>query len=280
MGNYFAPHKSAPHPRSTRVQAPGLLSCALLAGLLSVTTSMAHADISFEDKSRGEQAGTEQRFALDVRNEPIAKVVDALSERYDFTVDGYPEHWSKDPMSFSATGDLERVLRSLLKDTSHVFEYHTDRTTKETRIAALKLLNEGVEGFMASSQPQETTLTDNGGTITQGSGNRQPGRLADRSSTNPEGFDLDLPTGSGDSPASTPTAPPVQVSGISRSLEQRARQSASTGTASQGADSTRAIPAPIDPSVPNADMQALTQKALQDVKGLAEALRKAESGSN
>ena len=287
MGNYPAPNKSALQPLSFGKPMPGSgrppnnlgpVRGVLLTGLFSVMASFAYADISFEDRSSGERAGTEQRFALDVRNESIAKVIDTLSERYNFSVDGYPEHWSKDPMSFTATGDLERVLRSLLKDTSHVFEYHTDLATKETRIAGLKLLNEGVEGFAASNQPQRTTLTNNGGTITRGSGTRQPGRLADRIPADSQNLDIDLPTGSaGSTPAATP---PVQVSGLSRSLEQRARQATGNTGPGSTANTPKATPAPIDPSVPNADMQALTQKALKDVKGLAEALRKAESGAN
>lgn len=266
MGNYIA---------LSRQSLRGTALASLIGLCASLWTLTATADIRFEDKSEGRG----ERFSLDVRNEPIAKVIDRLSERYDFAVDGYPEHWSKDPMNFSATGDLERVLRSLLKDTSHVFEYHTNLQTQETRIAALKLLNEGVEGFVASSPRPRTTFTDEGNAITRGSGNRRPGQLADRVTANQSSGDQ-AQSSSNATPNSA--TPPVQVSGLSRSLEQRARQSAAA-TANPGTaePASKATPAPADPSVPNADMQALTRKALQDVQGLAEALRKAErSGSN
>jgi len=241
------------------------------------------ADIRIEDKDSSSSSG--ERFALDVRDEPIADVMDKLAERFDFEVDGYPEHWSADPMNFSATGDLERVLRSLLKDTSHVLEYHTNRDTNETRIAKLKLLNEGVDGFMATTPKQQTTLLNDGGVITQGTGDRRPGSLSDRvSSTTDQGLGIDTNTAGTTAGTNTPNAPnaaaaaPAQVSGLSRSLEQRARQSAGT-QADAGGSSSSAPATPIDPGAPSDEMRALTQKALQDVQGLAEALRKAERGS-
>ena len=278
MSNCVAPSK--PNPKFTFPGSAALLRSTLLAGLLTMTAASVLADITFENKTVGQ--GEDQRFSLHVRNEPIAKVIDTLAERYDFAIDGYPEHWSKDPMNFSATGDLERVLRSLLKDTSHVLEYHTDSVTQKPRIAGLKLLNEGEEGFMVLGQPQPRTITDNGGTVTQGSGNRRPGRLADRFQSEARNRGTDSSTGSEPSAPSAEESvvPPAQFSGLSRSLEQRARQSAGTDTAASGAQGDKATPAPADPGAPNADMQALTQKALQDVKGLADALRKAENSTN
>lgn len=237
------------------------------ATLAAICSSATLADIRFEDRGK--------RFSLDVRDEPIAEVMDSLSERFDFKVDGYPEHWSKDPMNFSATGDLERVLRSLLKDTSHVFEYHTDPETRETRIAALKLLNEGVAGFVANRPAQANSITNSTTEpgITRGTGSRQPGRLADR----PTGFNQTT-SGATETDGRTPAAgatASAPVSGLSASLAARARQS--TATASQTASNSGKAPAaPAEPGVPNADMQALTQKALKDVQGLAEALKKAE----
>lgn len=235
----------------------------------------AQAEIRYEDK--------DNRFSLDVRDEPISKVMDSLAERFDFNVDGYPEHWSDDPMNFSATGDLERVLRSLLKDTSHVFEYHTDADTRETRIAALKLLNEGVEGFVANSRSNENSLSNSPTSpgVTAGTEGRRPGRLGDRANNT----DRDFATGGNDlgagnaATAGGTAAAAAPVSGLSASLAARARQSSGTTSASNSASnggSTAAVNTAPTPGVPNAEMQALTQKALQDVQGLAEALRQAE----
>lgn len=273
------------HPKPS---APGVSAGwrrGLVGGLVSVCATLcfasAHAEIRFETKadSRSSANKTSERFSLDVRDETITDVVDELAERYEFEVDGYPDHWSKEPMSFSATGDLERVLRSLLKDTSHVFEYHTNVETKETRIAKLKLLNEGVQGFIANTPTAKTTISNDGGVVTQGTGNRRPGSLSDRVSNGLlQGQDAANTTTTSATATNSTSAPPAQVSGISRTLEQRARQSSGADTAASGS-SAAAPSAPIDPSAPNADMQALTQKALQDVRGLAEALRKAENGS-
>jgi len=255
----------------------------LVCGLSMVWAPMASADITFEDRGA--------RFSVDVRDEPIADVMDELSERFDFKVDGYPEHWSDEPMSFSATGDLERVLRSLLKDTSHVFEYHTDLDTRETRIASLKLLNEGVEGFVpaltsANNTPKESSSSSNGANPTYGT---------ERSGTATIGADPltgDLPVDATD-PATSSAARAngsgngltfnAPASGLSQTLEARARQS--SGTAFEASDSVASsTPSRTTPgnssnpatNVSEAEMRALTQRALQDVKGLADALRKAE----
>ena len=247
----------------------------VLLGVLLLAAASANAEIRFENKS-DEPEDRGARFALDVRNEPIAKVMDALAERYDFSVDGYPEHWSDDPMSFSATGDLERVLRALLKDTSHVFEYHTDLETRETRIARLNLLNEGVAGFVATSPVQSADPA-----MGPKRSNRKRGSLADRA--NPDRLNgypgaaepLDIETEQ--QPRTRPA--PTQVSGISSTLEQRARLSGglSPKPNSNPSSSTNSAAADVEAGVPNADMQALTQKALQDVRGLADALKSAES---
>jgi len=255
--------------------SPTLGKYAATIALTALCSTGAFADISIEDRNGA-------RFSLDVRDEPIAKVMDKLAERFDFSVDGYPEHWSDDPMNFSATGDLERVLRSLLKDTSHVFEYHTNADTNTTRIAALKLLNEGVAGFMANQPSPANTLPDSPSQsgVTPGTGNRQPGRLADRASRQEraEREERDLALDSAEAGAANTAAanqgPAAGVSGLSASLAARARQSSATPTPTTS--SAPPVAAPVDPSVPNADMQALTQKALQDVQGLAEALKRAE----
>ncbi len=258
-----------------------------VAGLVGVSLSLgsfsSSADIRIEDRDSSSKAG--ERFSLDVRDEPIAAVMDKLAERFDFEVDGYPEHWSSEPMNFSATGDLERVLRSLLKDTSHVFEYHSFPETNETRIVKLNLLNEGVDGIMVTTPQQQTTLIDDGSVTIPGTGDRRPGSLSDRvSSAASQDLNIDATAASSagaTAPNTTPNAgaaPAAQVSGLSRSLEQRARQSSST-QADAGGSTNATTPAPVDPSAPSPEMRALTQKALQDVRGLAEALRNAENGS-
>lgn len=255
----------------------------LVCGLTAAWVPLASADITFED--RGE------RFSLDVRDEPIADVMDKLSERFDFDVDGYPEHWSDDPMSFSATGDLERVLRSLLKDTSHVFEYHTDLETRKTRIAGLKLLNEGVEGFVPTQQGNNSSpdspVAGSKASVSSVYGTKRSAGAA--TSATRDGLAGDLPgadPNSGAAQGNGPTGGPVvaaRTSGLSQSLEARARQA--SGTAPEAPSGTAGV-TPNAGTSPNsgnpatniseADMQALTQRALQDVKGLAEALRKAE----
>jgi len=259
-------------------------AAALLSGVTTICAPVALADITFED--RGE------RFSLDVRDEPIADVMDKLSERFDFKVDGYPEHWSDEPMSFSATGDLERVLRSLLKDTSHVFEYHTDAKTRTTRIASLKLLNEGVEGFVPSQISSNGTADS---PTAPGAPTNNYGRAGSGNPTlaSPRDTGLDDNLQNGDLPTNPASAASTQnngpgnaagigstrSSGLSQTLEARARQSSGTATAStSGSTSAGATSNSNNPAtgVSDADMQALTQRALQDVQGLADALRKAE----
>jgi|GEM_PF-3846833 len=251
----------------------------LACGLTAAWMPFASADITFED--RGE------RFSLDVREEPIADVMDKLSDRFDFDVDGYPEHWSDEPMNFSATGDLERVLRSLLKDTSHVFEYHTDLETRKTRIAKLKLLNEGVEGFIATqsgnNSSPDTPVTGNvAGNKARVARDSADAIIAARR----DALAGDLPADAAESGATQSNGPiggPVvagRTSGLSQTLEARARQA--SGTAPEAPSGTAAVTPNTGNSgnpatnVSQAEMQALTQRALQDVKGLAEALRKAE----
>ncbi len=251
-----------------------LLSSLALA-LTAAWSPCATADIRFEERG--------SRFSLDVRNEPIAKVMDSLAERFNFRVDGYPSHWSKEPMNFSATGDLERVLRSLLKDTSHVFEYRTDRETQVTRIASLKLLNEGVEGYVSTQEPSATDFELSEEPVPSDEPSWQ------EPEQNPESarFDSDEQTveneyDESDSSANAVTATAPRTSSLSRSLEARARQSSAAASGNAAAlnngnrNSNGGSNNSVDPAMPNADMRALTQKALEDVKGLAEALRKAE----
>ena len=260
------------------------LGLTLVSGLVWLLSAVSvSASIEFEDRGG-------ERFSLDVRDEPITKVMDKLAERFDFDVDGYPTHWSDDPINFSATGDLERVLSSLLKDTSHVFEYHSFPDTNTTRIGGLKLLNDSKAGIFtpsrqANSQPNSPTNPDkirgseriSGGvsTINRTGGNeRNP---VDDNQTDPESDALDA-----SQPSNRVNTPVASV--LSRSLEARARQSSGdlpasasnpTNPGSQTTASTN--PGSSTPTgVSSAEMQALTQKALQDVRGLADALRKAE----
>lgn len=253
--------------------ASATVTLGLALGLTLAWAPVASAEIRFEERGK--------RFSLDVRNEPIADVMDELSERFEFTVDGYPEHWSDDPMSFSATGDLERVLRSLLKDTSHVFEYHTDLETNVTRIAALKLLNEGVEGFMANS-PNRTASASSS---TSGSSRPQSGSPARNSAggykipqvgNGQQQLDRDLAVDGSTQGPSNPgiAANQPRASGLSQTLEARARQASGSTGASSSAPTASA--SSTTPGAPSAEMQALTRQALKDVQGLAEALRKAE----
>lgn len=253
-------------------RSPRLAKALTALTITAVCSAAAQAEIRYEDR--------ETRFSLDVRDETIANVMDSLSERFDFKVDGYPEHWSDDPINFSATGDLERVLRSLLKDTSHVVEYHTNPETRETHIAALKLLNEGVANPMANANspanPSATGETKDNGRL---------GHLDDRATNT----DRDFATGAGNNGAGNSAAGnaasaasaasnsrgAAPTSNLSSSLAARARQSTGTAAASTGSKTASSTAAPI-PGQPSAEMQALTQKALQDVKGLADALRQAE----
>jgi len=269
-----------------RVIRTGLVC--LISGLSALCGPLVSADITFE--ARGEE-GRGERFSLDVRDEPIAKVMDKLAERFDFEVDGYPEHWSDEPMSFSATGNLERVLRSLLKDTSHVFEYHTDTKTKTTRIAGLKLLNEGVDGFVTTTTKSSSNSAPNSPRPPAVAGSIGNERTSTEALASPRaGSTNNFSNGSAESTnaidgsegnrSATRTAS-APVSGLSRSLETRARQSSSaTAAANSTASNSAASPATSQgnpaANISDADMQALTQRALQDVQGLAEALRKAE----
>lgn len=265
-------------PISRPISRWGLTLASGLVWLLS--TVSVSASIEFEDRGG-------ERFSLDVRDEPINKVMDKLAERFDFQVDGYPKHWSDDPINFSATGDLERVLSSLLKDTSHVFEYHSSPDTNTTRIGALKLLNDGQAGIFTPSprangqpnSPRPSASTVGSERISGGVSaiNRSRGneRNPDQSNLEPEETDASQPS----SRVKAPVA-----SGLSRSLEARARQSSgnppsNAGNPTNPASQTTASTSPTGSTptgVSSAEMQALTQKALQDVRGLADALRKAE----
>ena len=248
------------------------LALFIAAGVLTSGATLwapvASADITFEDK------GT--RFSVEVSDEPIAEVMDELSERFDFSVDGYPSNWSKEPMNFHATGNLERVLRALLKDTSHVFEYRTDLETKVTRITAIKLLNEGEAGFVAA--PLRTSPSNG---VSQNNNSQNPGAInrsrapsgainrrssnGGQSRLNEPDLPIDAANRSGSNASVSANTP---GSGLSQSLEARARQANPTDNSASQATSPAAV---------NPDMQALTQKAMQDVQGLAEALRKAEN---
>ena len=257
------------------------ITLGLICGLAGAPGAL--ADINIEDRTK---EGRAERFSLDVRDEPIDKVMDELAEHFNFDVDGYPDHWSKDPMSFSATGDLERVLRSLLKDTSHVFEYRTDLKTNKTRITSLKLLNEGIEGIITNPPTSKTQAASlnakrqaDGSGLKGGNqrerlsaeGNSLELRDADIASSSSTNNDSANSNGRNLSGAGTP-----RVSGLSKSLEARARQSSALANTPSSASTTQATTGSPATSVSDADMQALTQKALQDVQGLAEALRKAE----
>ncbi len=266
------------------------MAITLICGACAISVPTASADIVFEDRG--------DRFSLDVRDEAIADVMDELAERFDFDVDGYPEHWSDEPMSFSATGDLERVLRSLLKDTSHVFEYRTDLETNTTRITSLKLLNEGVDGFVANPSGAPDSPKAPGAAGANGASSERSGVASLGQSRDSQG--ADLPTdardsASGASPAGSSAASAPNVSGLSQSLASRARQAsgnaapaptpdsatntssapASSSSASSSASSSTSTNNPAT-NVSEAEMRALTQRALKDVQGLADALRKAE----
>ena len=95
--------------------------------------------------------------------------------------------------------------------------------------------------------------------------------------------DISVPEETDASQPSSRVKAPV-ASGLSRSLEARARQSSgnppsNAGNPTNPASQTTASTSPTGSTptgVSSAEMQALTQKALQDVRGLADALRKAE----
>jgi len=238
--------------------------CVLIGSLLNTAIL---ADIRIE-----QDEGVVQ---LSIEDETMASIVAELADHFDFSVDGDPAHWTDERLSFTASGDLETVLNRVLADTSHVYGYTNEVVGGPVRIASVKLLNIGSPGPMFETQissqgPKAHVLPDPlpraqlpGGsqgrqTLTDAA-DRGGQRTTDNQAEQDE-EDID--------DENTRQIANARSSSLSQSLEQRARQA--TGQPS-GVN---------PPSSTNADIQSLTQKALQDVQNLADALRNAEQGNN
>ncbi len=246
----------------------------LLVGLLSGSPQLVKADIEISEDASG--------VRLDVKDEALTDILSALAERFNFDIQGEPKHWSGKAEDFQASGELEDVLSSLLKDTSHVFAYHTDLQTKITRIAALKLLNRGVAGF--ASNPVPNTPIDASGPPAADGWQHDDAVGADGSAVTDAELaglipDYDADLADEGARRNTRAGPQSQ---LSQSLEQRARLSVSTtaGTGNLSGNTGGGVARAPRAGQANPDMQALTQKALQGVQDLAKALRQAEQGDN
>ena len=252
--------------RHNVARCSGLIGCVLAL----IATINSHADIDITQEG--------DRVEVEIQDEPIATIMAELADRFDFVVEGAPAHWSDEPLSFSAAGDLEAVLNTILSDTSHVYGYQTKTVGGPAYIASVKLLNIGKPGPMFESQapsPQQeiTNATDaelpRGQLPRRSASNTQLTNAANNaanSANSGEAEDEEYQEPEADT--NNEALATTRGSSLSQSLEQRARQT--TGQAGTGSAVSSA----------NADMQALTRKALQDVQGLADALRKADSGSN
>jgi hypothetical protein len=246
----------------------------LLVLLLSGLPQWVRADIDISEDA--------SIVRLDAKDEALADILSALAERFNFNIQGEPKHWSGKAEDFQASGELEDVLSSLLKDTSHVFAYHTDPQTRTTRIAALKLLNRGVAGFASNPVPNTPIHTSappaadgwqHDGAIGADGLALSDAELAD---LRPD-YDADVTS----KPArrNTSTGPQSQ---LSQSLEQRARLTvgSTAGATNLAGNTSGGVASAPRAGQANPDMQALTQKALQGVQDLAKALRQAEQGNN
>ena len=233
---------------------------ALLAGVLLNTA--VHADIRIEQDD-----GVVQ---LSIEDETMASIVAELADHFDFSVDGDPTHWTDERLSFTASGNLETVLNRVLADTSHVYGYTNEVIGGPVRIASVKLLNIGSPGPMfdpqiSSQGPTKDVLRD---PLPRG---QLPGRSRDGLTLTDEADQAGGQTANNPTEQDDENSTQVANTGsssLSQTLEQRARQA--TGQADGLSP----------PSSANTDIQSLTQKALQDVQNLADALRNAEQGNN
>lgn len=248
--------------RHNIARCSGLIGCVLAL----IATINSHADIDITQEG--------DRVEVEIQDEPIATIMAELADRFDFVVEGAPAHWSDEPLSFSAAGDLEAVLNTILSDTSHVYGYQTKTVGGPAYIASVKLLNIGKPGPMFESQapsPQQEITNSTDTELPRGQLPRRSAsntQLTNAANTADGGEAEDEEYQEPEADTNNDALATTRGSSLSQSLEQRARQT--TGQAGTGSAVSSA----------NADMQALTRKALQDVQGLADALRKADSGSN
>ena len=248
--------------RHNIARCSGLIGCVLAL----IATINSHADIDITQEG--------DRVEVEIQDEPIATIMAELADRFDFVVEGAPAHWSDEPLSFSAAGDLEAVLNTILSDTSHVYGYQTKTVGGPAYIASVKLLNIGKPGPMFESQapsPQQEITNSTDTELPRGQLPRRSAsntQLTNAANTADGGEAEDKEYQEPEADTNNDALATTRGSSLSQSLEQRARQT--TGQAGTGSAVSSA----------NADMQALTRKALQDVQGLADALRKADSGSN
>lgn len=243
-------------------------SIPLLGGVLTalLLTNGAGAEINITQE--------DDQVQVEIKDEPIKEIVAKLAEHFNFAVEGEPTHWSDEALSFDTSGDLESVLNTILADTSHVYGYQTKAVGGPAHIASVKLLNIGIPGPMFESKPanqgpQDTVNGSQSAGLPPGDlprANRSLTEAADRRSTTSDGADEE--DQSVDSNADNPRVASSRGSSLSQSLEQRARQ-ATGEPSSVGATSAA-----------DADIRSLTQRALQDVQNLADALRNNEQGNN
>ena len=228
-------------------------------GLFALVPASAEIEIDQND----------DQVELEITDESMANIVAELARHFDFTIEGNPENWTDEPLSFSESGDLETVLDRVLADTNHVYGYKSEIAGGPARIASVTLLNLGSSGPMFESQPvQGPEVDSHGGDVAElpaaklpgnRGPNRQPATPSDRNLT--EAADSNTAPAEEDDTAVAST----RSSNLSQSLEQRARQATGQPNEASGGG--------------NADIQSLTQKALQDVQNLADALRSAEGGN-